>query len=480
MVTLGSRLQSREFLACVLVVATGTGIAALVALLFPHHPLATLVAATAGALGGAFPASAWARARQSAEARRQFEERVRPLEAALEEANQAAEQANAARGQFLAAMNHELRTPLNSIIGFAQLLEMQELSADHRECLRPILRSGRQLLALVNELLEISQIETNRLELSLEPVLVRGLIAEVMDLMLPAAAHRNVALETDGLAGPDRFVKADRFRLKQVVLNLVSNAVKFNVEGGRATVVLNTPSCGKVRLSVGDTGPGLRPDDLARIFTPFDRLDAGRLGIEGTGLGLTLAKGLITRMGGTLGVESTPGRGSTFWIELDETSAPPRHLSERVAPAEPAARRAVVLQIEDNVSNIELVEHVLAERPGIEVMTALQGRLGVDLARDHRPALILLDLNLPDIHGFDVLRALATDGTTADIPVIVISARISPGQTSRALSLGARAVLEKPLDIPKFLDLVDEVLARRSLGEGGLSASPEASCPPVQ
>jgi CheY-like chemotaxis protein/anti-sigma regulatory factor (Ser/Thr protein kinase) len=296
--------------------------------------------------------------------------------------------------------------------------------------------------------------------------------------MLPAAAHRTVVLDTEGVAGTDRFVKADRFRLKQVLLNLVSNAIKFNREGGRATIVVATPLPGRVRLSVKDTGPGLRPEDFARIFTPFDRLDAGRQGIEGTGLGLTLAKGLITRMGGSIGVESQVGSGSTFWVELDETTAPDRQTPARAAST--PERKAVVLQIEDNVSNTDLIEHVLAQRPGIDVMTAFQGRLGIDLARDHRPALILLDLNLPDIHGLDVLRALNVDGATADIPVVVISAHITPTQTSRAMALGARVVLEKPIDIPTFLTLVDDVLAHRSLGEGGVSSSTEASCRPVQ
>jgi signal transduction histidine kinase/CheY-like chemotaxis protein len=470
--TIGSRLQSREFLACILVLATGTGVGAIATLLLGPQPLVALFAAGVGALAAAFPASVWAGAeRKSLDASgRELQEQVRNLETALEEANGAADRALAARGQFLAAMNHELRTPLNSIIGFAQLLEMQGLSADHRDCLRPILRGGRQLLGLVNELLEISHIETNRLEFSPEPVLIRELVADVMDLMLPAAAHRNVALGTEGLDGTDRFVKADRYRLKQVLLNLASNAIKFNIEGGRATVALSTPAPGKVRLSVTDTGPGLRADDFARIFMPFDRLDAGRLGIEGTGLGLTLAKGLITRMGGAIGLESTPGSGSTFWIELDETSAPTSPSAARDVAATPAGNRAVVLQIEDNVSNTDLIEHVLAQRPGIELMTALQGRLGVDLARDHRPSLILLDLNLPDIHGLDVLRALGVDGATADIPVIVISAHITPGQASRALSLGARVVLEKPLDIPQFLGLVDDVL----------SGSQEVPCRPAQ
>jgi signal transduction histidine kinase/ActR/RegA family two-component response regulator len=470
--TLGSRVQSREFLTCVLVLATSTGIAAIVALFLPGYPLAALGAAAAGALTMALPASDWVGAERKAldETRRQLEGQVRHLKAALEEANDAADQAHAARGQFLAAMNHELRTPLNSIIGFAQLLEMQGVSDDQRESLRPILRSGRQLMALVNELLEIAKIETDRLELSPEPVLIRELVAEVVDLMRPAAAHRNVALAAEGVAGPDRFVKADRFRLKQVLLNLVSNAVKFNVGGGRATVTLSTPAAGRVRLSVADTGPGLRPSDLARIFIPFDRLDAGRQGIEGTGLGLPLAKGLITHMGGAIGVDSTSGSGSTFRIELDETSAPGTHSATRPVAAHAAVGKAVVLQIDDNVANTDLIEHVLSKRPGIEVMTALQGRLGVELARDHRPSVILLDLNLPDLHGLQVLRALSTDGATADIPVIVISADVTPGLQARALALGARGVLEKPIDIPKFLDLVDDAV----------SASQEASCRPVQ
>lgn len=470
--TLVIRLQSREFLACGLAVFASVCLGALGAALFPQRPLAVSVTAIIGALATALASAAWAGAERRALAEEQcrLETRITQLEAALEDANDAANQAHAARGQFLAAMNHELRTPLNAIIGFGQLLEMHGLSAEHGDCLRPILRSGRHLLGLVNELLEIAQIETNRLELSPEPVLIRELVNDVMDLMLPAAAHRNVLLSTEGVAEPDRFVRADRYRLKHVLLNLVSNAVKFNMEGGRATVAVTTPSPGRVRMSVSDTGPGLRSEDFARIFTPFDRLDAGRLGIEGTGLGLTLAKGLVERMGGTIGVESALGTGSTFWIELEETSAPRRPAEERPPSPQSAADRVVVLQIEDNVSNTNLIEHVLAERPRIQVMTALQGRLGIDLARDHRPALILLDLNLPDIHGFDVLRALTTDGATADIPVIVISAHVSPGQASRALSLGARAVLEKPLDIPAFLDLVDDVL----------SASPEASCRPVR
>ena len=470
--TLGSRLQSREFLACGFVALVSVSLGALGAALFPQHPLAVLLTAIVGALAAALVSAAWASAERHALAgeQRRLETQSAQLEAALEDANEAANQAHAARGHFLAAMNHELRTPLNAIIGFGQLLEMHGLSKEHGECLRPILRSGRHLLGLVNELLEISQIETNRLELSPEPVLIRELVNDVMDLMLPAAAHRNVSLGTEGVAEPDRFVRADRYRLKQVLLNLVSNAVKFNKEGGQATVAVAEASPGRVRLSVSDTGPGLRSDDFARIFTPFDRLDAGRLGIEGTGLGLTLAKGLVERMGGTIGVESAIGHGSTFWIELEQTSAPVRQAAARPRSTQAVADRIVVLQIEDNISNTNLIEHVLAERPRIQVMTALQGRLGIDLARDHRPSLILLDLNLPDIHGFDVLRSLMTDGATADVPVIVISAHVSPGQASRAMSLGARAVLEKPLDIPAFLDLVDDVL----------SALPEASCRSVQ
>jgi CheY-like chemotaxis protein len=282
----------------------------------------------------------------------------------------------------------------------------------------------------------------------------------VMELAQPMAAHRRIAIEAAGLSAAPWWVIADRHRLKQVLLNLLSNAIKFNHEAGRI-VVRVTAESGDVRISVSDTGPGLLDEQRARLFLPFDRLGADRAGIEGAGLGLALAKGLVERMGGAIGVSSAPGEGSTFWVEFPETPGP-------VVPDVPQAtgldgRRVSrgqaidVLQIEDNFANTHLVERVLAARHGLRVMTVTQGRLGLDLAREHQPSLILLDLNLPDARGLDLLQALAADARTANIPVVVISADSTPGQHARALASGARAVLAKPLDVARFMDVIDPI-----------------------
>ena len=392
-------------------------------------------------------------------------------DAALEEARREASEALATRREFLAAMNHELRTPLNAILGFGQLLDMSALDQDQRDSLRQVLKGGRHLLTLVNELLEISQLDAGSLDLSPEPVGVAELLAETRDLVQPLAAERGISLEMPN-DGAGAWIQADRHRLKQVMLNLLSNAIKFNHPRGRVAVRVSTPDGTRVRIAVSDTGPGLSPEQVARLFAPFERLDATNDGIEGTGLGLTLCRGLVRRMGGAIGVESTRGQGATFWVELPSTA-------EVAAPtgmdAQPDSVRwsthslapGLVLHIEDNSSNLRLIERLLARRPGVRVMAAMQGRLGLELAREHQPALIVLDLNLPDTHGLDVLRRLAADARTAGIPVVVVTADATPGQTRRAHALGARAVLAKPLDVAPFLTIVDGLLARNE----------ETSCP---
>jgi signal transduction histidine kinase/CheY-like chemotaxis protein len=393
-------------------------------------------------------------------------------DAALEEARREANEARASRREFLAAMNHELRTPLNAILGFGQVLDMSTLDEDQRDSLRQVLKGGRHLLRLVNELLEISQLDAGNLDLSPEPVGVGEPLAEARDLVQPLAAERGIALDMPGEGDAGQWIQADRHRLKQVLLNLLSNAIKFNYPRGRVAVRVSTPDDTRVRIAVSDTGPGLSPDQVARLFAPFERLEATNDGIEGTGLGLTLCRGLIRRMGGAIGVDSTRGQGATFWVELPSTvevasptvmDALPdgaRWTTDRLAPG-------LVLHIEDNSSNLRLIERLLATRPGVRVMAAMQGRLGLDLAREHQPALILLDLNLPDTHGLDVLRRLAGDARTAGIPVVVVTADVTPGQTRRAHALGARAVLAKPLDVAPFLTIVDGLLARKV----------ETSCP---
>jgi PAS domain S-box-containing protein len=385
-------------------------------------------------------------------------------EQALRRAKEEAEQANRAKSEFLSRMSHELRTPLNAVLGFAQLLEMDPLSPDQHGRVSRILRGGRHLLDLINEILDISRIESGRLPLSPEPVRLADALREAIDLIRPLAAERRITVQTEPIADPQCYTIADRQRLKQVLLNLLANAVKYNRESGRVTVSCTPVPEGRVRVAVADTGPGIPPEKLGRLFQPFDRLGAETTEVEGTGLGLALSKGLVEAMGGVISVESRPGEGSTFAVELRAAEGPiDRHErlgarvpQQAVTAAAPATR--TVLYVEDNLPNLELIEQIFARWPWINLLSAMQGRLGLDFAARHRPDLILLDLHLPDLSGSEVLRLLQEGEATRDIPVVVISADATPGQIDRLLSLGARTYLTKPLDVPRFLALVREIL----------------------
>ncbi len=380
-------------------------------------------------------------------------------------ARQVADAASRAKSEFLSRMSHELRTPLNAILGFAQLLQMEIETPEQRESVQHILRGGRHLLDLINEVLDITRIETGRLHLSPEPVAVADLLRECLDLIQPLAAQRDIRLHLEALA-EERHVQADRQRLKQVLLNLLANAVKYNREGGAVTAACEAAPGDRLRLRVSDTGPGIPPALLEHLFMPFDRLGAEQSGVEGTGLGLALTKRLVEAMGGAVGVESALGQGSTFWVELPLAEAPAERAggtpAEALAPAAAPGPAVTVLYIEDNLSNLRLIERVLAHRPQVRLLPAMQGRLGLDLAREHRPALILLDLHLPDVPGHEVLRHLQGDDRTRDIPVIVISAEATPGQVERLKATGARAYLTKPLNVQELLAVLDETLSRRA------------------
>jgi len=382
-----------------------------------------------------------------------------------------AERANRAKNEFLSRMSHELRTPLNAILGFGQLLEMDHLSPEHEESVRYILKAGRHLLTLVDEILDISRIEAGRLAMSPEPVRISDALQEAVDLVTPAAATRKVRFHIDPTACR-RHVLADRQRLKQVFLNLLSNAVKYNREGGAVTLTCDQRAGDVLRINVTDTGAGIPAGSMERLFVPFDRLGAEVTGVEGAGLGLSLSKHLIEAMGGTLGAASQPGRGSTFWVELPIVDSPAEatddahHLPSPAAPG-PARDARLVLYIEDNLSNLTLVQRLLAHRPEVKVLPAMQGRLGLDLARAHRPHLILLDLHLPDMSGADVLRRLREAPETRDIPVVVITADITPGQIDNLRRAGARHYLTKPLDVRTFLAVLDDELTDRGAGRAG-------------
>ncbi|HEX4641120.1 MAG TPA: PAS domain S-box protein [Chthoniobacterales bacterium] len=383
------------------------------------------------------------------------------IEKALRDAKNEADRANHAKSEFLSRMSHELRTPLNSILGFSQLLDRQNPTENQRTRIQYILGAGRHLLNLINEVLDISRIEAGTLQLSLEPVCIEEAIGEALELMRPLASERKIALSASEPLDTTTYVLADRQRLKQVLLNLLSNAVKYSAMEGKVTISFKE-SARFSRISIRDTGAGIPVDKLSRLFTPFDRLGAEQSPVEGTGLGLALCQRLVQAMNGTIGVSSTSGNGSTFWLELPQAESPLQKLEsaktecgDETLPAESYR----LLYIEDNFANVTLVEQMLGERPNLELMTAMQGRVGLELARQHIPELILLDLHLPDIPGWQVLAQLKADHLTREIPVVVISADATAPQIKRLLSAGARAYLTKPIDITEFFRVVDEVLS---------------------
>jgi PAS domain S-box-containing protein len=386
------------------------------------------------------------------------------IEAALREAKKEADRANRAKSEFLSRMSHELRTPLNAILGFGQLLERQNPTSQQRTRVEHIMSAGRHLLNLINEVLDISRIEAGHLQLSVEPVALGDVLNEALNLMRPLAEDREIEITVDAQLDNDLHVIADRQRLKQVLLNLLTNAVKYTAEGGSVAFKLDRSRSTATRLVVTDTGRGIAPEKLARLFTPFDRLGAEQSGVEGTGLGLALCQRLMHAMGGEIGVKSRVGKGSAFWIELPATESPVKGLPQKNGfrlDDVRATGRGRILYIEDNLSNLTLVEQMLAEQPHIELMTAMQGALGLELARKHSPDLILLDLHLPDLRGHEVLARLQHDQATCRIPVVVISADATARQVQRLLAAGACRYLTKPIDIGEFFRVIDETMSRR-------------------
>jgi signal transduction histidine kinase/CheY-like chemotaxis protein len=378
------------------------------------------------------------------------------------------DRANLAKNEFLSRMSHELRTPLNAILGFAQLLELDELDSRQRDNVAHIVSGGRHLLDLINEVLEITRIEAGSMSPVIEPVHASNIVRDAIELVSPLAAQREIELSSSVDGQDDLWIAADPQRLKQILLNLLANAVKYNREGGSVTVRLKSLG-DRARIEVTDTGQGIPQDQLPRLFIPFERLGAESTGVEGTGLGLVLALRLTEAMNGKLGVESQPWIGSTFHIELPLAEAPaetaPRQpLPSRLTVVGPQnhsdgeARR--VLYIEDDVANAHLMSQLFAEEPRLELMTTMYGKLGIELARQHVPDLILLDAHLPDLAGDEVIKRLRSDDVTSGIPVIAVSADATGESRARMTALGAEQYLTKPLTLNVVLTAVWDVLEK--------------------
>jgi len=386
----------------------------------------------------------------------------RLAEEALRRATLEAERANRAKSEFLSRMSHELRTPMNSILGFSQLLSRGTLAADQRRGVQHILTAGRHLLRLINEVLDIARIESGRQQLSLEPVRLSLVVQEAVALARPLAAQRCITLDDGELPEGEPFVTADRQRLSQVLLNLLSNAVKYNREGGSVRLHCEILPDERVKVRVTDTGKGVDPAQHDQLFVPFARLGAEHTEVEGTGLGLALSQRLVEAMGGSLVLEESSDEGSTFALDLRLARDPVERLEGRSpAPLSVGSKirsPVTLLYVEDNLANLSLVETILSERPGWKTIPALQGRMGTELAREHAPDLVLLDLHLPDVQGDEVLRRLRCDARTAGIPVVMISADATPRTIDRLIAEGADAYLTKPLDVDEFLAAIDRLL----------------------
>jgi PAS domain S-box-containing protein len=408
--------------------------------------------------------------------RKQFEYRLQENNVELENAKAAAEKANLAKSEFLSSMSHELRTPLNAVLGFAQLMasdappptSAQKLSIDQ------ILQAGWYLLRLINEILDLAMIESGKVTMSKEAMSLTEVLQDCQAMIEPQAQKRGIQLtfpQLDALF----YVHADRTRVKQVIINLLSNAIKYNRVGGAVIVMCVATAESRVRLSVKDTGDGLTPEQLAQLFQPFNRLGQESSAEEGTGIGLVVTKQLVELMGGVIGVESRVGFGSVFWFELPAAAAPELEFGAdrengvdqavHLMPHEFSAKRTL-LYVEDNPANLTLVEQLIARRSDLKLLSAIDGHMGIQLARAYLPAVILMDINLPGISGFGALKILHDDPATAHIPVLALSANAVPRDIERGLEAGFFRYLTKPIKVNEFMDALDVALQFAS--ENGL------------
>jgi PAS domain S-box-containing protein len=400
--------------------------------------------------------------------RKSFEKLMEKNNIELIAATEQADKANMAKSEFLSSMSHELRTPLNAVLGFAQLMasDVPPPTASQQMSIDQILQAGWYLLRLINEILDLTMIESGKVNLSMEPISFTEVLQDCESMIEPQAQKYGINLIFPELDN-SFYVHADHVRVKQVIINLLSNAIKYNRDGGTVTVDCIMTGENQVRVSVADTGNGLNPNQLEQLFQPFNRLGQESSSKEGTGIGLVVTKQLIELMGGSIGVESQVGIGSVFWVELAASNVPSLSLENDIETslivdvnAEPviAINKRTILYVEDNPANLTLVEQLIARRKDLVLLSAVDGHIGIQMARSYQPDVILMDINLPGINGYAALKVLRKDPATLHIPVLALSANAMQRDIDKGLAAGFLRYLTKPINVVDFMEALDMAL----------------------